>query len=1146
MSKDRKSLLVVSAVSLGKTNKEKMKKILVILCLFAATLGMKAQEWPKLILAGDYPDPTIMREGDDYYMTHSPFFYAPGFLIWHSRDLVNWEPVCRACPNYEGSAMAPDLLKHEGRYYIYYPTSKGEVYVIWADDIRGPWSKPIQLELKGIDPGHVVGEDGKRYLFTNNGWVAPLSDDGLKVVGENKKVYDGWVYPKQWVTEGNDMWLESPKLIYKDGYYYMTSAEGGTAGPATSHMCLMARSKSIYGPWENSPYNPLVHTYSAKERWWSKGHGTLIDDVNGNWWMVYHAYANSMHTLGRQTLLEPMKYTADGWFAPAPEARPLPADASIMHGFDLNDDFSVPALDLQWTFWKENATSEVSIADGALTMPGKGSTPADARLLLMTPEDPYYETQVAVQVGRGNVAGLMLYYSEKAFAGITSDGKILTVHYDDKHSESIPSKMGCRFMIRLTNRANRLTMQVSRDGEQWTTLARDVDVSEMHHNRHNGFFALRVALLSAGRGNATFRDFRYRNAVPQEKDMSAYLMVFHRDETHGLYMALSRDGYTFTALNGGAPVMAGDTIAYQRGIRDPHIYRGPDGAFYLAMTDLHVFGLRDGYRTTQWERGSEYAWGNNRGLVLMKSWDLINWKRANIRFDELSAAYSEIGCAWAPEITYDDHKGKLMIYYTMRFKNEPNKLYYAYVNDDFDRLESQPQLLFEYPDERTSAIDGDITKVGDKYHLFYVAHEGEGGIRHAVSSRVNGDYAFDARWYDYEPKACEAPHVWKRIGEDKWVLMYDVYSITPHNFGFVETADFVHFDHLGHFNEGVMKTTNFTAPKHGAVVHLTAEEADRLEAYWAEHRRDYVSQASIRQNPVIPGYNADPYIMYSENTKRYYLYPTTDGRENWTSTSFKAYSSADLHHWSEERVVLDLRNVSWAKKNAWAPAIIEKRQHDGSYKYYYYYTAEQQIGVAVADNPVGPFVDSGRALIGKQRPMGMPRGQNIDPDVFTDPASGKTYLYWGNYYMAMCELNDDMVSVKPNTTRILIDNDKYYSEAPHVFYRDGWYYFTWSKNDTRSPEYQVRYVRSKSPVGPIDASKSEVILQKNPAKGIWGTGHHSVICLPGTDEWRIAYHRFAFPHAITMGRRAGFHREVCIDRLEFDDKEHIVPVVPNL
>ena len=146
-----------------------------------------------------------------------------------------------------------------------------------------------------------------------------------------------------------------------------------------------------------------------------------------------------------------------------------------------------------------------------------------------------------------------------------------------------------------------------------------------------------------------------------------------------------------------------------------------------------------------------------------------------------------------------------------------------------------------------SAIDGDITKIGDKYHLFYVAHDGVGGIKQAVSDRMNGGYVYDARWYDFEPKACEAPNVWKRIGENKWVLMYDIFSITPHNFGFAETSDFVHFKNLGHFNEGVMKTTNYTSPKHGAVIHLTKEEADNLEEYWKTHQRKYDRETFLRQ-----------------------------------------------------------------------------------------------------------------------------------------------------------------------------------------------------------------------------------------------------------------------------------------------------------
>lgn len=317
----------------------------------------------------------------------------------------------------------------------------------------------------------------------------------------------------------------------------------------------------------------------------------------------------------------------------------------------------------------------------------------------------------------------------------------------------------------------------------------------------------------------------------QEKDMSAYLMVFHQDETHSLHMAISLDGYTFTALNNGKPIISGDTIAEQKGIRDPHIYRGPDCSFYLAMTDLHIYAKQAGYRDTEWEREG-YGWGNNRGLVLMKSQDLINWTRTNLRLDHLSDRFQDIGCAWAPETTFDEAAGKLMIYFTMRFRTDPAKLYYAYVNDDFDHLDSTPKVLFEYPDKKITALDADITKVGDKYRMFYVSHDGVAGIKQAVSDRANGGYTFDPRWYDPEPQACEAPNVWKRIGEEKWVLMYDCYGQSVHNFGFSETSDFVHFENLGQFNEGVMKTTNFTSPKHGAVIHLTKEEADRLIEKW--------------------------------------------------------------------------------------------------------------------------------------------------------------------------------------------------------------------------------------------------------------------------------------------------------------------------
>lgn len=318
-----------------------------------------------------------------------------------------------------------------------------------------------------------------------------------------------------------------------------------------------------------------------------------------------------------------------------------------------------------------------------------------------------------------------------------------------------------------------------------------------------------------------------------EKKMKAYLMVFHRDDTHSLHMALSRDGYHFTALNNALPVIGGDTIAEQRGVRDPHIYRGPDGAFYLTATDLHIYALREGKRSTEWERdGATYGWGNNRSLVLMKSRDLIHWTHTIVDISRLSPEFADIGCAWAPETIYDEKAGKLMIYFTMRHKNGPNKLYYVYANDDFNRIETLPKLLFEYPDPSITAIDGDICHAQGKYHLFYVAHDGTPGIKQATSNGINGGWQYDPAWCDPEPTACEAPTVWKRIGEDKWVLMYDNYGLEEHNFGFVETTDFKTFRPLRHFNEGIMFSTNFNQPKHGAVVHLTAKEAARLARHW--------------------------------------------------------------------------------------------------------------------------------------------------------------------------------------------------------------------------------------------------------------------------------------------------------------------------
>src|SRR5574344_787146 len=131
-----------------------------------------------------------------------------------------------------------------------------------------------------------------------------------------------------------------------------------------------------------------------------------------------------------------------------------------------------------------------------------------------------------------------------------------------------------------------------------------------------------------------------------EKDLTGYLLVYFKDQDQSAYMAISSDGYTFTDINNGNPVFIGSELAEQKGVRDPHITRGPDGAFYLAMTDLHIFGQRAGFRDTEFERPAEkYGWGNNRAIVLMKSYDLIHWTHSNFRVDKAFPQLSDSDCS---------------------------------------------------------------------------------------------------------------------------------------------------------------------------------------------------------------------------------------------------------------------------------------------------------------------------------------------------------------------------------------------------------------------------------------------------------------------------------------------------------------------
>lgn len=294
-------------------------------------------------------------------------------------------------------------------------------------------------------------------------------------------------------------------------------------------------------------------------------------------------------------------------------------------------------------------------------------------------------------------------------------------------------------------------------------------------------------------------------------------------------------------------------------------------------------------------------------------------------------------------------------------------------------------------------------------------------------------------------------------------------------------------------------------------------------------------------NPVLDGYYADPNIVCFGDT--YYIYPTTDGGSGWNSTYFKVFSSKDLINWKDEGKILSLSDVSWSSGvYCWAPAAIEK---DG--KYYFYYSGEDKnssikhLGVAVSDSPAGPFTDKGEPLV----KGGILEGQMIDPAVFIDD-DGQSYIYWGNCQMYAAKLGSDMMSIEGEIKQITPPN---FIEATFVIKRKGIYYFMWSNNDTGEASYEVHYGTSASPMGPINGDT--VILSRNKTDDprIKATGHHSVLNIPNTDEWYICYHRFNIPlfgDVESKNVAAGNHREVCIDKMEFDANGNIIPVTATL
>lgn len=474
-------------------------------------VGAAAGTYVNPVFRGDYPDPSILRDGDDYYVVHSSFEYYPGLLVWHSTDLINWRPVAHALHTYVGSVWAPDLVKYDDRYFIYFPANSTN-YVVFADSIQGPWSEPIDLEVGNIDPGHVADPAGNRYLYFSSGGYVPLSRDGLSVAGALRHAYDGWPIPREWSIEC--VCQEGPKLVEREGYYYLTTAEGGTAGPPTGHMVISARSRSPLGPWENSPHNPITRTEDRAATWWSVGHGTPFEGPDGGWWLIFHGYENGHYNMGRQTLLVPLEWTDDGWFR-IPDGvevdRPIPLPAGVAPSApqQLSDDFDGPELGPQWRFFGAYDSGRFHLTGGRLAIEAKGGSVADSSPLLVMPADHSYSAEVELSIEGDATGGLVLFYDPRAYSGILANQHDILANLRGWQFPTEEGAIDGRVFLRMENRNGIVDMFYSGDGAEWTKIRNSLEVSGLHHNALSGFLSLRLGLAAMGDGKVVFDNFRY-------------------------------------------------------------------------------------------------------------------------------------------------------------------------------------------------------------------------------------------------------------------------------------------------------------------------------------------------------------------------------------------------------------------------------------------------------------------------------------------------------------------------------------------------------------------------------------------------------------------------------------------------------------
>lgn len=516
--------------------------LFVLLGSFSAG-ACRAQGYKNPVLPGFYPDPSVCRVGDTYYLVNSSFQFFPGVPLHRSHDLIHWEPMGHVLTrpsqldltdcNYWLGIYAPTIRHHEGRFYMV-TTNVPRVgnFFVWTDDIEGEWSEPILLEAEGIDPDLFFDEDGRLYYTsTIDAMIRTCEIDPRtgERLSELRPIWEG--------TGGRHP--EAPHLYKKDGWYYLLIAEGGTE---YGHQVTIARSRSIWGPYQSNPANPIL-THRDKSGQDNPiqgvGHADLIQAHDGSWWMVALGFRHfdMHHLLGRETFLAPVRWDKDAWpvvngngtLSLEMEVETLPQRPGTFGKVGAErEEFTHETLGPKWHYLLNPRVENYSLTErkGWMRLYGAaerieqyGVSPT---AILRRPQ--HHDCQMTTRLDysalkRGDEAGMTLYLAPNYQMQLAVERGSLALRYrlgSLVHTAAKRAIKGSEVELRIHSTPSHFTFSYSTDGQKWQELGR-IESRFLSKESAGGFTGLCVGLYAQGSGHADFDYFDYWVEEPEKE-----------------------------------------------------------------------------------------------------------------------------------------------------------------------------------------------------------------------------------------------------------------------------------------------------------------------------------------------------------------------------------------------------------------------------------------------------------------------------------------------------------------------------------------------------------------------------------------------------------------------------------------------------